>query len=95
MNSVLNYREVLGVVLSGGRGTNMEPLTPYLDKPLIRLLGKPLIYYPTSNLVHLGLRTIYIISRDPTKVGNEVGRYFNNVSIEMLDRGGVMISIVH
>ncbi|WP_243678455.1 NDP-sugar synthase [Vulcanisaeta distributa] len=89
MNSILNYREVLGgVILGGGRGTNMEPLTPYLDKPLIKLLGKPLIYYPTSNLVHLGLRTIYIISRDPTKVGNEVGRYFNNVSIENVGQKG-------
>ncbi len=62
----------MGVILGGGRGTNMEPLTPYLDKPLIKLLGKPLIYYPTNNLVYLGLRTIYIISRNPAKVGNEV-----------------------
>ncbi|ADN51198.1 sugar phosphate nucleotidyltransferase [Vulcanisaeta distributa] len=83
-----HYREVLGVILGGGRGTNMEPLTPYLDKPLIKLLGKPLIYYPTNNLVYLGLRTIYIISRDPAKVGNEVGRYFSNVSIENVGQRG-------
>ncbi|GAB6946484.1 NDP-sugar synthase [Vulcanisaeta sp. JCM 16161] len=88
MSGMMHHREVLGVILGGGRGTNMEPLTPYLDKPLIRLLGKPLIYYPTNNLVHLGLRTIYIISRDPTKVGNEVGRYFNNVSIENVGQRG-------
>ncbi len=83
-----HYREVLGVVLGGGKGTNMEPLTPYLDKPLIRLLGKPLIYYPTNSLVQLGLRIIYIISRDPAKVGNEVGHYFNNVSIENVGQRG-------
>ena len=82
------YREVIGVVLGGGKGTNMDPLTPYIDKPLIRLLGRPLIYYPTSNMVQLGLRTIYVVSRNPTRVGNEVGQYFSNVSIENVGQRG-------
>ncbi|MGC8606138.1 MAG: sugar phosphate nucleotidyltransferase [Vulcanisaeta sp.] len=81
-------REIIGVILGGGRGTNMEPLTPYLDKPLIKLLGKPLIYYPTDNLVRLGLKSIYVISRNPAKISNELGRYFNNISIENVGQKG-------
>ena len=88
MSSMAYHREVIGVVLGGGRGTNMEPLTPYIDKPLIKLLGKPLIYYPINNLVRLGLKTIYVISRDPNKVGNEVGRYFSGISMENVGQRG-------
>ncbi len=81
-------REVIGVVLGGGRGTNMEPLTPYLEKPLIMVLGKPLIYYPVRNLVWLGLRSIYIISRNPLRISNELGRYFDKVSLESIGQKG-------
>ncbi|MCG2892944.1 MAG: NDP-sugar synthase [Vulcanisaeta sp.] len=80
--------EIVGVVLGGGKGTNMEPLTPHLEKPLIQLLGKPLIYYPVSNLVRLGLRRIYIISRNPQSIGSELGRYFEKVSLESIGQGG-------
>ncbi|WP_243681108.1 sugar phosphate nucleotidyltransferase [Vulcanisaeta souniana] len=88
-------REVIGgVVLGGGRGgTNMEPLTPYLEKPLIMVLGKPLIYYPVRNLAWLGgLRNIYIISRNPLRISNELGHYFDKVSLESIGQR-VMILI--
>jgi len=81
-------REVIGVVLGGGKGTNMEPLTPHLEKSLIRLLGKPLIYYPIKNLVQLGLRRMYVISRNPQRINNELGRYFEGVSLESIGQGG-------
>jgi glucose-1-phosphate thymidylyltransferase len=81
-------REVIGVVLGGGKGTNMEPLTPHLEKSLIRLLGKPLIYYPIKNLVQLGLKRMYVISRNPQRISNELGRYFEGVSLESIGQGG-------
>ncbi|MGC9153204.1 MAG: sugar phosphate nucleotidyltransferase [Vulcanisaeta sp.] len=81
-------REIIGVVLGGGKGTNMEPLTPHLEKSLIRLLGKPLIYYPVKNLTQLGLKSIYIISRNPPKISNELGRYFEGVSLENIGQRG-------
>ncbi|MDT7864189.1 MAG: NDP-sugar synthase [Vulcanisaeta sp.] len=81
-------REVIGVVLGGGKGTNMEPLTPHLEKSLIRLLGKPLIYYPIKNLAQLGLRRMYVISRNPQRISNELGRYFEGVSLESIGQGG-------
>ncbi|MFB6470483.1 MAG: sugar phosphate nucleotidyltransferase, partial [Vulcanisaeta sp. AZ3] len=80
--------EIIGVVLGGGKGTNLEPLTPHLEKSLIRLLGKPLIYYPIRGLVGLGLRSIYVISRNPQRISNEVGRYFENVSLESIGQSG-------
>lgn len=84
----MREREIVGVVLGGGKGTKMEPLTPYVDKALIKLMGKPLIYYPTKSLVDLGLRHIYVISRDPIKISNELNKYIDNALIEHIGQKG-------
>ncbi|WP_143701313.1 sugar phosphate nucleotidyltransferase [Vulcanisaeta thermophila] len=85
--------EVVGVVLGGGKGTKMEPITPYVDKALIRLMGKPLIYYPTKSLIDLGLRRIYVVSRDPSKISSELSKYTGSAPVEhMAQRGDDMSS---
>src|SRR5213593_4898027 len=55
-----------GVVLAGGLGTRLHPLTKITNKHLLPVYDRPMIYYPIQALINIGIRDILLVTGGPS-----------------------------
>ena len=47
-----------GVIIAAGPGTELSPLTPSVSKPMLKILGKPLLYYAILRFKESGIKSL-------------------------------------
>src|SRR4030043_459070 len=86
-----------GVVLAGGLGTRLYPLTYATNKHLLPVYDKPMIYYPIQTLVKAGIKELIIVSSGPhvghfirvLRNGKELGLNHIEYAYQENPKGGI------
>lgn len=92
----------LGIVLAGGLGTRMNPVTKIINKHFLPIYNKPMIYYPISILIYAGVKNILLICNssdiemmkktiETINVGYKVNFFFK---IQKNSAGGIAESLI-
>jgi glucose-1-phosphate thymidylyltransferase len=76
-----------GIILAGGTGSRLSPLTKVTNKQLLPLYDKPLIFYPLSILMLAGIRDILII----TNPDEDIMPYLSEYHLMVLNRWGTAV----
>ena len=72
----MTQKNLKGIVLAGGKGSRLSPLTSVISKQLLPVYDKPMIYYPISTLMLMGVKDILLITtkRDKALFENLIGK---------------------
>lgn len=60
----MSEHQTKGVVLAGGRGTRLNPITKVINKHLLPIYDKPMIFYPIETLIRTGIKDIMVVSNE-------------------------------
>lgn len=78
--------KTMGIIMAGGKGTRLKPLTNIINKHLVPVYNKPMIFYSISTLIYSGIKEILIICND----GDEL--FFKKSLSDVVKRNKIKIS---